>query len=199
VTGLSCGRHGVRLRTESGFDINARHVVCALGYESAQFLPRQVMKINSTYALATQPWSKEQRWKVEVRIWETARPYFYLRTTAEGRILAGGADEPFKDEKKRDALLERKEKFLLAQCATLFPHLEGLTADFSWCGSFAETEDGLPYVGEYPGMKGLSFALGYGGNGTTFSQIAAEMIRNKLLGRKDDREKLFGFRRLPAA
>jgi glycine/D-amino acid oxidase-like deaminating enzyme len=44
-------------------------------------------------------------------------------------------------------------------------------------------------------MKGISFALGYGGNGTTFSLIAAEIIRNSLLGRKDARALLFGFGR----
>jgi glycine/D-amino acid oxidase-like deaminating enzyme len=153
------------------------------------------MKITSTYALATQPLDQDQLWMDQVLIWETARPYLYLRTTAEGRMLAGGADEPFKDERKRDALLERKERLLLSQCAAVFPHLKGVTADFSWCGSFAETDDGLPYIGEYPGIKGISFALGYGGNGTTFAMIAAEMIRNKLQGQKDAREKLFGFRR----
>jgi glycine/D-amino acid oxidase-like deaminating enzyme len=44
-------------------------------------------------------------------------------------------------------------------------------------------------------MNGVSFALGYGGNGITFSMMAAEMIRNKLQGRKDDREPLFAFTR----
>ena len=28
-------------------------------------------------------------------IWETARPYLYLRTTSDNRIIAGGRDIPF--------------------------------------------------------------------------------------------------------
>jgi glycine/D-amino acid oxidase-like deaminating enzyme len=195
VTKMRCVKDGVELITRRGYRVKGRHVVCAPGYELEQFLPRPVMNINSTYALATQPLSDEMLWKDKVLIWETARPYFYLRSTAENRILMGGGDEPFRDELRRDALMRKKKEMLLEQCAALFPQLNGIAADFTWCGSFGETKDGLPYIGEYPGMKGISFALGYGGNGTTFSLIAAEIIRNTLLGRKDDRAALFGFRR----
>ena len=195
VVKLDCGSEGVELLTATGLRIRARHVVCAPGYESDFFLPKRVMDISSTYALATQPLAEADLWKDRPLIWETARPYFYLRSTAEGRIMMGGGDVPFKNATLRDALLGRKEEELLAKCSSLFPHLKGLSADFTWCGTFGETDDGLPYIGEYPGMKGVSFALGYGGNGITFSMIAAEVIRNKLQGRKDERECLFAFRR----
>jgi len=195
VSGLHSDRHGVEIITSGGLRIRARHVVCAPGYESESFLPKRIMDITSTYALATAPIEREQLWKEEALIWETARPYFYLRTTPEGRIIMGGRDEPFQNAKRRDALLHKKEDDLMEQCVALFPKLNGLSADFSWCGTFGETKDGLPYIGEYPGMKGVSFALGYGGNGTTFSMIAAEVIRNQLQGRKDDRAQLFGFGR----
>jgi glycine/D-amino acid oxidase-like deaminating enzyme len=195
VIKMKSERNGVSLTTKNGLALKAKHVVCAPGYESMQFLPKRVVNINSTYALATQPLPQDALWKGKALIWETARPYFYLRTTAENRILMGGADEPFKDERRRDGLMREKKELLLKQCTKLFPHLEGTAADFTWCGSFGETRDGLPYIGEYPGMKGISFALGYGGNGTTFSLIAAEIIRNSLLGRKDARAPLFAFGR----
>lgn len=195
VAKLKCEKDGVHLMTRNDLRIRAKHVVCAPGYESETFLPKRMMAINSTYALVTQPLPEAAFWKDKALIWESARPYFYLRGTTEGRIMLGGGDVKFKDERRRDALLEAKRDDLLAQCGQLFPHLKGLTADFSWCGTFGETDDGLPYIGEYPGMKGVSFALGYGGNGTTFSMIAAEIIRNRLQGVKDERESLFGFRR----
>ena len=192
---LKAGKGGVELTTTEGLRIHARHVVCAPGYESAAFLPKRVMDINSTYALATRPLGKDELWKDGALIWETARPYCYLRTTAEGRILIGGGDIRFKNEAVRDSLLWKKEAMLLEQAAALLPQLGRLTADFTWCGSFGETVDGLPYIGEYPGIKGVSFALGYGGNGITFSMIAAGIIRNKLQGKPDDREALFAFGR----
>ena len=39
-------------------------------------------------------------------------------------------------------------------------------------------------------------ALGYGGNGITFSLIAANLIRDGILGRKNSDEEVFGFGRL---
>jgi glycine/D-amino acid oxidase-like deaminating enzyme len=38
--------------------------------------------------------------------------------------------------------------------------------------------------------------LGYGGNGTTFSVIAAEIIRDTLSGKKNNNAKIFSFDRL---
>ena len=40
------------------------------------------------------------------------------------------------------------------------------------------------------------FALGFGGNGTTFSYIAAEIIREGILGRRDPDADIFSFKRL---
>ena len=40
-------------------------------------------------------------------IWEAADPYLYLRTTADGRVVAGGEDAPFADAAQRDALIAR--------------------------------------------------------------------------------------------
>jgi glycine/D-amino acid oxidase-like deaminating enzyme len=54
---------------------------------------------------------------------------------------------------------------------------------FEWAGTFAETEDGLPFIGPVPGLHGTYAALGYGGNGITFSVVAADIIRDLCLGR----------------
>jgi glycine/D-amino acid oxidase-like deaminating enzyme len=175
--------------------LKAKTVVCAPGYESMRFLPRKIADINSTYALVTQPLPAEVLWPELALIWESARPYFYLRTTPDNRIMMGGGDEDFKNEKLRDALLQKKEAYLLKRCRKLFPHLPPLVADFSWCGSFAETKDGLPYIGKYPGMENIFFALGYGGNGTTFSMTAAGIITNLIEGKPDSRAPLFAFDR----
>ena len=60
--------------------------------------------------------------------------------------------------------------------------LETETA-FEWVGTFAETPDGLPYIGRDANYPGFLFALGYGGNGITFSVIAAEIIAAECRGR----------------
>lgn len=194
VKKMEPGKDEVNLLTEDDHRIRAKYVVCAPGYESAQFLPKRKMDLNSTYALVTQPLSKQDLWKDECLIWESMRPYFYLRTTADARIMMGGADESFANEKKRDALMEKKRDFLLKKCRKLFPHLR-VEADFVWCGTFGETDDSLPYIGLYPGIERVFFALGYGGNGTSYSMMAAEIICNLLSGKEDERARLFAFER----
>jgi len=70
-----------------------------------------------------------------------------------------------------------------------------LKPDFSWAGAFATTKDGLPYIGTIPERPNTYFALGFGGNGITFSVIAAEILRDLIQGKKNENAKLFMFNR----
>jgi glycine/D-amino acid oxidase-like deaminating enzyme len=76
----------------------------------------------------------------------------------------------------------------------MFPEIPFET-DYSWVGTFAETEDGLPYIGQVEKHPDMFFALGYGGNGITFSQIAGEIISNLCMGNKHAGENIFSFDR----
>ena len=46
--------------------------------------------------------------------------------------------------------------------------------EFAWSGTFGKTKDSLPYIGPYKKTPNTYYALGFGGNGITFSVIAAE-------------------------
>ncbi|GAA4797353.1 FAD-dependent oxidoreductase [Olivibacter ginsenosidimutans] len=182
------------VETQKGVSISCKYMVIAAGFEAGRFLPKKVMKLISTYALVSEPLPTESLWPERCLIWETRQPYFYLRTTSDNRIMMGGEDIPFKNAALRDIKLPEKTKVLENKFRKLFPHIPMVT-DFSWCGTFSSTNDGLPYIGEYKDKKNLFFALGYGGNGITFSMIAAQLIRNKIQGKKDKREEVFGFER----
>ena len=68
---------------------------------------------------------------------------------------------------------------------------------YAWAGSFAETRDGLPFIGRVPGMDPrLQFALCYGGNGITYSVHAGDIIRAGIEGRAHALDAIFGFGRL---
>ncbi len=66
----------------------------------------------------------------------------------------------------------------------------------AWCGTFSSTDDGLPYMGAWKKGDRTLFALGYGGNGITFSMVAAQVLKNIILNKIDDRLKTFGFDRI---
>ncbi|SEK79105.1 NAD(P)/FAD-dependent oxidoreductase [Parapedobacter koreensis] len=185
---------GYTLLTGDGKAIRCKYVVIAAGFEAGRFLPRQVMDLNSTYALVSQPVEASQLWPERSLIWETAHPYFYMRTTSDNRMMIGGEDVAFKNAERRDRLLRWKIKRLERQFRRIYPEIP-FTVDMAWCGTFSSTRDGLPFIGPWPGKKRMFFALGYGGNGITFSMIAAQVIKNKLMGIKDERERIFGFGR----
>jgi len=187
-------RRGVRIRTENGFVITARRAVIATGFETREMLNAAAGKLKSTYALISEPLAEIPGWHQRCLIWESGSPYLYLRTTAEGRIIVGGEDEDFVNAKRRDALISQKTRTLVKKFSRLFPNLE-LEVAYAWAGTFGETKDGLAYIGVHPRFPHCYFALGYGGNGITYSIIAAELIRDQFLGRSNRDAHLFRFDR----
>ncbi|HEU4779504.1 MAG TPA: FAD-dependent oxidoreductase, partial [Steroidobacteraceae bacterium] len=147
----------------------------------------------------TEPLAKRQWIDTLPLIWESARPYVYVRGTPDGRVLIGGGDVPFKNAAARDLLLPRQVRRLGEQYEELFG-AEMPRVAHAWAGSFAETRDGLPLIGRVPGMDArLQFALCYGGNGITYSVHAGDMIRAGIEGREHVLEPVFGFARRATA
>lgn len=178
------GSDGVRVATRSGHRIDARHVVLATGYELAASVGDARHRIISTWAIATGRQPKSDLVPGEPLIWEASDPYLYLRTTHDGRIICGGEDAEFQDEEKRDALLEQKTARIVEKLGRLLPAIDP-TPQFAWAGSFGNTTTGLPLIGPVPHRPRMFALMGYGGNGITFSRIAAEMISTALAGRID--------------
>jgi len=187
-------RRGVRITTKNGFRIIARRAVIAAGFEAQELLKGDAGTLKSTYALISEPLPKISRWHRQCLIWESGSPYLYLRTTSDGRIIVGGEDEDFVNAKRRDALISQKTRTLVKKFGRLFPHLP-LEVAYAWAGTFGETKDALPYIGVHPRLPHTYFALGYGGNGITFSLIAAEIIRDGFLGKKNPDAHVFRFGR----
>jgi glycine/D-amino acid oxidase-like deaminating enzyme len=194
ITEISYHHKKVELVTSGSHKIRARYLVIACGYESQRYIPKKVQELHSTYAIISEPFAQKDFWYKNSLIWETATPYLYLRTTADNRIIIGGKDVPFSDPVKRDRLLAAKVRSLETSFNKLFPWLPFKT-DFKWAGNFASTKDGLPFIGSIPERPLTFFALGLGGNGITFSVVAAEIIRDLLTGKKNPDAGLFSFTR----
>ena len=194
VKGLKNGSRMVEMVMNSGHSVAAKYVVMATGYESVKWLNLNVARLHSTFVIISEAFKKKQLWKDECLIWETAHPYTYMRTTTDGRIIVGGKDEMFQSAEKRDALIHYKSKRLLQAFHSKFPDLR-FNIENSWAGTFAETADGLPFIGSIKKMPRIYFALGFGGNGITFSQIAAQIICDLIAGKKNKDADIFGFGR----
>lgn len=190
VTTYDTGTKGVSLRTADGRVIRAGRLVFAAGYETPELFPAKLVNLDSTFALVTERESGAGDPLDGVVAWESARPYLYLRSTPDGRVMIGGRDAPFKSAALRDRLLPSRIPQLERRLREVLPGVERETA-FSWSGTFGETRDSLPYIGPVPGVPCTLFALGYGGNGITFSAIATRIIADACTGRRNDDARIF--------
>lgn len=197
VTAITPGTRSVQLTTDSGQSIRARHAVMASGYEAQTWLRQRVAKNLSSYAYMSDPvGSAELGWLATTLLWESARPYLYLRSTGDGRLLVGGEDDDHDIPARRDRRVDRKAATLQRKVSRLFPQL-GVLPAFAWGGTFAETDDGLPLFGHHPqyGPRVL-FAMAYGGNGITYSMLGAGLLRAQIERRRHPLTALFSFDRL---
>jgi len=187
---------GVSLTTEDGSVVKARHLVVAAGYASQAWLPKPIARNRSSYAFITDPLDADSLGCLaDTLVWESARPYLYLRSTGDGRLLVGGEDDAVDIPARRDARVGKKQQRLQDKLAKLWPDL-AYTPAFAWAGTFAETKDGLPFFGAHPSLgPRVLFAMAYGGNGITYSMIGAGLLRAAIERRKHALAGLFSFER----
>ena len=189
VTEIDHSLSKVQLHTRGGKSLTAGKVVFCTGYELMKFAKPRGYKVISTWVLATKP-QKTKLWPSQSLIWEAGDPYLYLRTTQDGRVIVGGEDEEFSDEEKRDALIDQKVAAISRKASKLFPEID-FQPEFSWTGSFGESPNGLPAIGPVKGMPHCFAVLGFGGNGITFSMLAAQLISRQIQGISDPDADLF--------
>ncbi len=195
ITTIDHKTRSVELQAENGFKIKARKLVYATGYEVVKYISQPIVKLKSTYAVISEPVSGGRPfWKNDMLLWNTADPYLYMRTTFDNRIMVGGRDENFTSPKKRDELIPVKTKKLTADILKVFPSIDFIP-EFSWTGVFGSTKDGLPFIGPYKKLPNSYFALGFGGNGITFSLVAAEIIADLVSGKRNTDAPIFSFDR----
>jgi glycine/D-amino acid oxidase-like deaminating enzyme len=189
------GKH--HLKTANGHEIEADNVIYAIGYEPEELRGKLIKPIlNRSFAAVTAVQDKDKllHWHEQMFIWETARPYLYMRTTMEGRVIIGGLDEevehPIDGERERSKRINKLYDKLTAH----FPMLN-VPFEYEWSATFGESRDNLPFVGEDPAISGLYYCLGYGGNGTVYSMIASHIIRDLISGQSHPLADIVGLSR----
>jgi glycine/D-amino acid oxidase-like deaminating enzyme len=172
----------VNVGLAKGREIEARSVVLATGYVMPDVVRSTVHAVSSSWAIATAP-QPQNLWDDGTLIWEDAKDYLYARTTRAGRIIIGGEDSTeVVEPDARDRLISEKSRILAQRLAALWPAAKP-DIEYRWAGTFDTTHDGLPLIGPVPRVKGVYAAYGYGGNGITFSFLAARLIGDLIAGK----------------
>ena len=183
VTSLAEQEDGIVLTLADGQTISAGQVILAGGYERATlFLPPE-FSLLSTFVMATAP-GAAPLWRENAMIWEASDPYLYIRTDADGRIIAGGEDLDFVDADHRDALIGQKAGTIAAKVGALLGS-GPLAVHRAWAATFGASPDGLPAIGRAANMQRLWLSAGFGGNGIAFAALASELLASAFAERDD--------------
>ena len=117
--------------------------------------------------------------------WDTADPYHYLRLERDGDrdlVIFGGEDHKTGQASDTNACYDRLERALTNR-------VPGIDLTHRWSAQVIETPDGLPYIGRMTDHQYA--ATGFAGNGMTFGTVAAMMMSDAILGRKNPWADLF--------
>ena len=169
----------------SGQSFHANHIIYTTGYETTPVGERIGADINRSYAFVSNPIPAFNDWFEQALIWETKRPYLYIRSTVEGRLVVGGLDEDKPEAPDSDELIQQRAENLLQQAKELFPNYD-LQIDYAYAASFGESIDNLPFIGEHPTKKNQYYLLGYGGNGTVYSMLGSHILKDLILGNRNE-------------
>ena len=199
VLRISRTRKRLRIHTRDGV-VEADRVVIATGYATPRFRPLVGrFRMYRTYVLATEPLRGAQRHRLglaDVMIWDTERPYHYARWTPDRRLLLGGGDRVVRSHERSGPRLTAATRELRAHFERQLPALTDVDMPTAWEGLFAMTPDSLPYIGPHQRYPRHWFALGYGGNGMTFSFMAARLLLERWRQTVSEDHGLFDFGRL---
>lgn len=183
-------RGGVTLALNSGHEVRASHAVFCTGYELLRAVSLRDHRILSTWAIAAQSSASLPAWLGNTVVWEASDPYLYLRTAGDGTLIAGGEDSDAASAHTSAALMRSKSRHIARNVRALLPGVR-LSTTHRWAGAFGASSTGLPIIGGVPGLPRCHVVAGFGGNGITYSVIAADIIRARLSGTRDPDEALY--------
>jgi glycine/D-amino acid oxidase-like deaminating enzyme len=192
VKAMEADRTGVTLATDDNAEITARHAIFCTGYEVLKSIPDKGHRASSTWALASTPGTDAPAWLDRHLVWEASEPYLYIRRTHDGRIIAGGEDEPYSDTHSNRRLLYEKTEAIAGKLRALLPALR-FEIECRWAGAFGESNTGLPFVGAVPGYPSCYAVMGFGGNGITYAVIAADIVSALIAGKQAPDADLYRF------
>jgi glycine/D-amino acid oxidase-like deaminating enzyme len=182
-------RGGVHhLRTPGG-TVRARAVGFATGGYTSNGLHRsldsKIMPILSN-SLVTRPLTRAEleatNFLTTEVITDTRTLRFYYRRLPDNRVQIGsrssitGADAPN----------PAHMRVLVNGLARKFPALADIPIDYSWWGWVDVSHDMMPRITQPDPRESVFYALGYGGNGVSFSAHAGRRMAQRIAGRRDD-------------
>ncbi|MCE4956617.1 NAD(P)/FAD-dependent oxidoreductase [Macrococcoides caseolyticum] len=175
--------------------ITADKLVMTTGYAKNKITKRYINREEfvASYAVVTEPINENQFWKDKVMIWESARPYLYIRYVPGNRVLIGGLDEKT-DKIPNEKHIQKQGRRLVKAFNKLYPELE-LKIEYAYGARFGETKDGKPFIGKIDKDAEVYGLYGYGGNGTVYSSFGSKLLLDMIEGKYNPLSEIFKVKR----
>ncbi len=113
------------------------------------------------------------------------KPYEYLRTTFDNRIIIGGYDTKYIPNTLMDSVAISKYETLEKTLRDMFPELK-FKVDYKYYGAFKTTNNNLPYLGKVIQYNNVYYNLSYGGNGIVYAMGGGEILLELLKGKRSE-------------
>lgn len=170
----------------------AQHLIMTTGYAKNEITKKYIRReaFVASYAVVTKP---TDIWKDKVMIWESARPYLYIRHVPGNRVLIGGLDEST-DKIPSKRHINKRGKQLMKAFNKLFPNIE-VEMDYAYGARFGETKDGKPFIGKLEDNSEVYGLYGYGGNGTVYSSFGSKLLLDMVDGKYNPLSEIFKLNR----
>ncbi len=130
-------------------------------------------------------------WERAELLGDAAHAFVYAQRTADGRIALGGRGTyRFGSRTDRAGHVEqRTAAWLAARVRELFPDAAGAAIDHAWCGVIGVARDWTASV-HFDPRGGLGTAGGYVGHGVGAANLAAQTLRDLVLGEESELTRL---------
>ncbi|MGH8829915.1 MAG: NAD(P)/FAD-dependent oxidoreductase [Polaromonas sp.] len=180
-------RNGVHYLKTPGGTVRARAVGFATGGYTSNGLHKslnsKIMPILSN-SLVTRPLTPAElaatNFLTTEVITDTRTLRFYYRKLPDNRVQIGsrssitGADAPN----------PRHMEVLINGLHRKFPALRGIQIDYSWWGWVDVSHDMMPRITQPDPQEMVFYAMGYGGNGVSFSAHAGRRMAERIAGKR---------------
>ncbi len=173
------------LRTPGGVVRAKRVAVCTGGYTGQRLTPQirnKVLPILSN-SVVTRPLTSAELAATNFRsrtfLTDTRTLRFYYRLLADNRLQIGSRSSITGADAQDPVHL----KLLTDAIARKFPPLAGIAIDYSWWGWVDVSHDMMPRIARPDPSQTVWYALGYGGNGVSFSTWAGKRLAERVSGK----------------
>jgi glycine/D-amino acid oxidase-like deaminating enzyme len=178
------------LKTPGGVVRAKRVAVCTGGYTGqglSRSLKNKIMPILSN-SVVTRPLTFREMEATHFRshtfLTDTRTLRFYYRLL-KGNRLQIGSRSAIAGAHAEDAV---HLKLLTDAIARKFPPLAGIQIDYSWWGWVDVSHDMMPRITQPDPAQNVWYALGYGGNGVSFSTWAGKRLAERVAGQDAGKE-----------